>query len=103
MKRIILLTAALAFASPVLAPGAFATRAFAEEAITADATINAIKDKAVNVSHGPIAAIGWPPMTMDLPLLEGTSTDGIKPGDKAVIHLKKTAGGMYGVSAIEKK
>ena len=39
----------------------------AEDMVHAPATLNAIGDGTINVSHGPIAEIGWPAMTMDMP------------------------------------
>lgn len=73
------------------------------DGVTADATVNAVSDGAVNVSHGPIAAIGWPAMTMDMPLLEGADTGGAQPGDAVTMTLEKGADGMYGVRALAKK
>lgn len=71
--------------------------------VSADATLNAVSNGAVNVSHGPIPAIGWPAMTMDLPLLDGADTGGAQPGDTVVMTLEKGADGMYGVKALAPK
>jgi Cu/Ag efflux protein CusF len=75
----------------------------ASASVTADATVNAVSDTVVNVTHGPIPAIGWPPMTMDMPLLEGADTGGAQPGDTVVMTLEKGADGMYGVKALAPK
>ena len=44
-------------------------------------TLNAINaDGTVNISHGPIKALGWEAMTMDYPLANSSLAQGIKPG-----------------------
>lgn len=72
-----------------------------EGAIHANAKINSIGDGTVNVSHGPIPEIGWPAMTMDLPLMEGAEiSEGLAEGDDVMMMLVKGDDGMYGVSAL---
>lgn len=81
--------------------GNHAEMATTGEGVHAEATLNAIGDGTVNVSHGPIAAIGWPAMTMDLPLIGDVDTSGVAAGDTVMIMLEKGSDGMYGVSGIE--
>ena len=91
-------------AAPALAQmdhGSHAGMAEAGDGVHASATLNSVGDGVVNVSHGPIPAIGWPAMTMDLPLIGDVDTTGVSDGDKVTIMLEKDADGMYGVSAIE--
>ncbi|PTV93309.1 Cu(I)/Ag(I) efflux system protein CusF [Rhodobacter aestuarii] len=77
----------------------------AAEMVHAEATLNAIGEDTINVSHGPIAEIGWPAMTMNMPMMEGVKVpEGIAPGDKIIIMLGQGADGIYaigGVSASE--
>jgi len=73
------------------------------EGVHAEATLNTVSDGAVNVSHGPIPEIGWPAMTMDLPLLEGADLGGAAPGDTVMMMLDKGPDGMYGVKGMSKK
>lgn len=72
-----------------------------EGAVHAKAKINSIGDGTVNVSHDPIPEIGWPAMTMDLPLMEGAQVkEGLAAGDEVIMMLIKGDDGMYGVSAL---
>lgn len=72
------------------------------DGVHAPATLNSIGDGTVNVSHGPIAAIGWPAMTMDMPLLEGADVGDLQPGDSVTMMLEKGPDGMYGVKGLSK-
>lgn len=102
--------APLAFAAPLSAlaqtshgnhGGSHADMAKAGEGVHAAAKLNSLGDGSVNVTHGPIPAIGWPAMTMDLPLVGDVDTAGVAAGDDVTIMLEKGADGMYGVTAIE--
>lgn len=73
------------------------------EGVHAPATLNSIGDGMVNVSHGPIAEIGWPAMTMDMPVLEGADLGGAQPGDAVTMMLEKGPDGMYGVKGLSKQ
>ncbi|WP_095588172.1 copper-binding protein [Actibacterium ureilyticum] len=74
----------------------------AEDMIHAEATLNAIGDGTLNVSHGPIKEIGWPAMTMDLPMMAGANLpDGLEPGDKVLMMLGQDHEGMYAISGLE--
>ena len=107
MRTTLMLCAALALASPAIAGqtghghgshgGDHANMA---EGVHAEATVNAIDGDTVNVSHGPIAEIGWPAMTMDLKLVAGAEVGDVKPGDKAMMMLEKGDDGMYAIRAL---
>jgi Cu(I)/Ag(I) efflux system protein CusF len=72
-----------------------------EGAVHAEAVVNSFGDGTVNVSHGPIPEIGWPAMTMDMPLLEGAEMMGdIAYGDTVTMMLVKGDDGMYSVGAL---
>jgi Cu(I)/Ag(I) efflux system protein CusF len=62
----------------------------------ATGTVNSVDVAArkVNVSHGAIQALGWPPMTMDFPVAPSVNLDAIKPGAKVVFTLDKGSDGM---------
>ena len=97
---LLLITAPVA-AFAQMSHGNHAEMATAGEGVHAEATLNAIGDGTVNVSHGPIAAIGWPAMTMAFtakPELLG----GVAVGDKIAFDL--TVRGNAGeVTAIAKQ
>lgn len=69
----------------------------------ADATVNSINGDArtVNVTHGPIPAIGWPGMTMDFGLAEGVAMPDLAPGAKVVLSIARDAEGTFVLSGIE--
>ena len=68
--------------------------------IHAEATINSMAGDTVNVTHGPIAEIGWPAMTMDLSLLEGAEVQGVEVGDDVMMMLEKGPDGMFAIRAL---
>lgn len=55
--------------------------------ITVTGTINAIADGMANITHGPIAAIGMPGMTMDFALAEGLDPATLPIGRETVIEM----------------
>lgn len=72
-----------------------------EDAVHVKAVVNSIGDGSANVSHDPIPEIGWPAMTMDLPLLENAEVMGeVSEGDEVTLMLMKGADGMYAIGAI---
>ena len=72
-----------------------------EGAVRAKAVVNSFGDGTVNVSHEPIPEIGWPAMTMDMPLLDSVEMTGeIAEGDTVIMMLIKGDDGMYAISAL---
>lgn len=72
-----------------------------EGAVHAEAVVNSLGDGTVNVSHGPIPEIGWPAMTMDMPLSpDAEMMDNVNPGDTVTMMLVKGEDGMYAVQAL---
>jgi len=71
-----------------------------EGAVHAKAVVNSIGDGTVNVSHDPIPEIGWPAMTMDMPLTADAKIEGVAEGDEIMLMLIKGDDGMYAVSAM---
>lgn len=71
-----------------------------EGAVHTKAIVNTIGDGTVNVSHEPIPAIGWPAMTMDMPLAPDAVIDGVAIGDEVILMLIKGEDGMYAVNAM---
>ncbi len=54
----------------------------------------------VNLSHQPIAEIGWPAMTMDFPVAGSVDLRAIKPGTRVNFTIEQQPGGMYQIQAI---
>jgi Cu/Ag efflux protein CusF len=72
-----------------------------EGAVHAKAVVNSIGDGTANVSHDPIPEIGWPAMTMDLPLLANAEMMGeVAEGDEVTLMLVKGSDGMYAIGAM---
>lgn len=72
-----------------------------EGAVHAKAVVNSLGDGTVNVSHDPIPEIGWPAMTMDMPVLDEAQMMGdVAPGDTVTLMLVKGADGMFAIGAM---
>jgi Cu/Ag efflux protein CusF len=72
--------------------------------ITATGVVQSI-DKAngkVKLTHDPIAALGWPKMTMFFRLKDSMLADQVKEGDKVEFSLEKSASG-YVISGFQKR
>jgi Cu(I)/Ag(I) efflux system periplasmic protein CusF len=54
----------------------------------------------INMTHGPVAALKWPGMTMDFIIAPGVDLSALKPGVKIGFTLKPGADGMYMIDAI---
>lgn len=55
----------------------------------------------VNMTHGPVAALKWPGMTMDFGVAPGVDMGAFKPGAKVDFTLKQGAGGMYEIDSVK--
>jgi Cu(I)/Ag(I) efflux system protein CusF len=65
-------------------------------------TVNSIDASAhrINVSHGPIPAIGFPAMTMDFAVAPSVDLQAVKPGTRVNFTVEKGQGGMYVIQSI---
>ncbi|MEQ6247567.1 copper-binding protein [Sulfitobacter sp. HNIBRBA3233] len=72
-----------------------------EGAVHTKAVVNSIGEGTANVSHEPIPEIGWPAMTMDMPLTADAQMMGdIAAGDSVTLMLIKGDDGMYAIGAM---
>jgi Cu/Ag efflux protein CusF len=62
-------------------------------------SVNAAQHK-LNLSHDPIAEIGWPAMTMDFPVAPSVDLQAIKPGMRVNFTIEQGLGGMYQIQSI---
>lgn len=67
-------------------------------AVTAAAEIHSIDGDVVNLTHGPIPAIGWPTMTMDLSIAERVDLNALAPGAKGTITLERQDSGLFAIT-----
>src|ERR1700693_3335008 len=60
-----------------------------EESHQGKGTINSVDAKAgkINLTHGPIASLDWPGMTMDFDVQDKDSLTNLKPGQKVAFKL----------------
>jgi Cu/Ag efflux protein CusF len=67
-------------------------------------TINSVDadEGVVNITHGPIPALSWPEMTMDLPVTDGVDLAEINTGDEVRFHVELGADQVYRMTAIER-
>jgi Cu(I)/Ag(I) efflux system periplasmic protein CusF len=68
----------------------------------ASGTINSVDPAArtINLSHGPIAALGWPAMTMDFAVAPGVDLKAIKSGSQINFTIKQGEDGMYVIQSV---
>lgn len=55
----------------------------------------------INVTHEPVEALGWPKMTMDLPVTRRVDLSAVEEGANVVLTLKKGMDNRFRVIAIE--
>lgn len=55
----------------------------------------------INMTHGPVAALKWPGMTMDFPVAPGVDMSTIKAGAKIGFTLKQSADRMYMIDSVK--
>lgn len=69
----------------------------------ASGTVNSIDtaQHKINLSHGPIPAIGWPAMTMDFGVAPSVDLNRVKPGSHVNVSLEKGKDGMYQIQSVE--
>jgi len=98
---------ALAAAAPlaVLAPAQAADAAVVaqSEKPMGQGKINAIDAAGhkLNITHGPVAALKWPGMTMDFGVAPAVDLGALKPGSKIVFTLTRGADGMYLIDSVK--
>lgn len=55
----------------------------------------------VNMTHGPVAALKWPGMTMDFQVAPGTDMSAFTAGANVRFTLKQGADGMYMIDSVQ--
>jgi len=70
---------------------------------TGQGTLNSIDaaNRKVNITHGPVAALKWPGMTMDFIVTPEVDIKALKPGSKIFFTLRRGVGGMYVIDAVK--
>ncbi|HEY8189057.1 MAG TPA: copper-binding protein [Micavibrio sp.] len=80
-----------------------ADNAAASNLIEATGKINSIdaEKHTVNVSHDPIAALGWPKMTMEFPIAKDVDLSGFKVGDDVEFTLTPGGNDQYSIVSLK--
>lgn len=70
---------------------------------TGQGTLNAIDaaTRKLNITHGPIAALNWPGMTMDFGVAPGVDLGALKAGSKIKFTLTRGGDGMFVIDEIK--
>lgn len=55
----------------------------------------------INLTHGPIPALGWPAMTMDFGVAPAVDLGAVKPGDAVAFTVGKDAKGKYLIDSVK--
>ncbi len=65
-------------------------------------TVNGVNTarRTVNLSHEPIPSVGWPAMTMDLPVAPSVDLTVVKPGTRVTFTLARGADGLFLIDSI---
>jgi len=67
----------------------------------AQGTLEAVNaDGTVSITHGPIASLGWPGMTMDFELANSSLAQGIKPGSAVTFELVERGDGVWVITKL---
>lgn len=56
--------------------------------------------RVVNLSHGPVAALGWPAMTMNFPVAQSVNLASIREGSQVTFTLGKGDNGKYAIDSL---
>ena len=55
----------------------------------------------INLTHGPIPALGWPGMTMDFTVAPAVDLRTLKPGTRVDFTIEQGEGGMYEIQSVK--
>src|SRR5439155_10919445 len=55
----------------------------------------------INLTHGPIPALGWPGMTMDFAVAPAVDLRTLKPGTRVDFTIEQGDGGNYQIQSIK--
>lgn len=71
-------------------------------AVMGTGTVNSVdlRQRILNVTHEPIAALKWPKMTMDMNVMEGIDISELKPDQIIHFHLKLGSDKVYRITKI---
>ena len=68
---------------------------------SAEGDVTEVSGELVSISHGPVAAIGWPAMTMRFRAASPQLLQGVAPGDRVSFEFRKS-GSEYVLTSLRK-
>lgn len=76
-----------------------------QDVTRAQGVINAVDIEAgsVNLTHGPIPALNWPTMTMDLPVTDQVDLSGVSAGDAVDFAIILGSEDVYRITELKKQ
>ena len=79
-----------------------AGKAAADQAHKGQGTVNSVDAKAgkVNLTHGPIAGLKWPGMTMDFQVKDQAVLKGVTPGQNVEFDIMQQGPGQFVITRI---
>jgi membrane fusion protein, copper/silver efflux system len=98
------LKAALSGMSEAAPPGATPSSTAAKKSVghQGQGVLEAINDDGtVSITHGPIASLNWPGMTMDFTLANSSLVTGIKPGSAISFEIVERKPGEYVITRLQ--
>ena len=111
MRRTLSLIAAAGFALGITSAaqaqmhnhGAAPAQKAAEMSAASTGKVNRVEagKKVINLTHGPIPALGWPAMTMDFGVAPTVDLSAVKVGDTVAFTVGKDAKGMYLIDSLK--
>ena len=60
------------------------------------------RGRSINLTHEPIPALGWPAMTMDLPVTEPVDLSALSPGDRVSFGLQLGSDNLYRITELKR-
>jgi Cu(I)/Ag(I) efflux system membrane fusion protein len=75
----------------------------ASNTVTAMGTIEAVdvNGRTLTVKHGRIEALGWPAMTMEMPVADAVDIGSAQPGDRIHFTLIQDEDGSYQIGSVQ--
>jgi len=91
--------------TPALAePAQTAIKPIASVSHRADGTVDSVdaKEQTISISHGPVASLKWPAMTMEFKLANATLLNGLKPGTRLSFEFVERQPGEWVITSVKK-
>jgi len=87
-------------AAPAITPAASATKTVGHQA---SGTVDGVdvKDGTVSLSHGPVASLKWPAMTMEFKAANATLLQTLKPGAKVTVEFIERQPGEWVITSVK--